>query len=49
VRAIGVANLKSTHLETLMKRTDLVPVVKQIEVHRYFLQRVMQATVPETS
>ena len=39
VRAIGVSNFSSQHLENLMARTDVVPAVNQVELHPYFIQR----------
>lgn len=39
VRAIGVSNFMSEHLENLIEQTDTVPAVNQIEVHPYFQQR----------
>jgi diketogulonate reductase-like aldo/keto reductase len=38
VRAIGVSNFMRTHLEDLLKETDVVPAVNQIEAHPYFRQ-----------
>ena len=38
VRAIGVSNFMRDHLERLVKETDVVPAVNQIECHPYFRQ-----------
>ena len=38
VRAIGVSNFMTTHLEALSQQTTIVPAVNQIEVHPYFSQ-----------
>lgn len=38
VRAIGVANFKPDHLRALMKETDVVPAVNQVELHPNFQQ-----------
>ena len=38
-RAIGVSNFSVKHLETLIKRTTLVPAVNQVELHPFFIQR----------
>lgn len=38
VRAIGVCNFLPEHLETLQKRTGVLPDVNQIELHPYFPQ-----------
>ncbi len=38
VRAIGVANFKTTHLRALLSVTDVVPAVNQIELHPNFQQ-----------
>ncbi|MCQ9278540.1 aldo/keto reductase [Staphylococcus borealis] len=42
VKAIGVCNFKVHHLETLMRETNIVPQVNQIEVHPYFNQQDVQ-------
>jgi diketogulonate reductase-like aldo/keto reductase len=39
VRAIGVSNFNSRHLETLAGRTTVVPAVNQVELHPFFIQR----------
>ncbi|GAA1974408.1 aldo/keto reductase [Microbacterium pumilum] len=39
VRAIGVANFKTEHLRALLRETDVVPAVNQIELHPNFQQR----------
>ncbi|MEF2977545.1 aldo/keto reductase [Subtercola sp. YIM 133946] len=38
VRAIGVSNFQPHHIERLLKETDVVPAVNQIEVHPYLTQ-----------
>ena len=38
VRAIGVSNFMSTHLDRLLAETEIVPAINQIEVHPYFKQ-----------
>ncbi|MGO4782687.1 aldo/keto reductase [Cryobacterium sp. W22_MBD10_FK3] len=38
VRAIGVANFKPEHLRALVRETDVVPAVNQIELHPNFQQ-----------
>jgi 2,5-diketo-D-gluconate reductase A len=38
VRAIGVSNFSSRHLEALVGRTAVVPAVNQVELHPYFAQ-----------
>ncbi|GAA2069579.1 aldo/keto reductase [Microbacterium hatanonis] len=38
VRALGVANFTPAHLKALMKDTDVVPAVNQIELHPNFQQ-----------
>lgn len=43
VRAIGVCNFNTHHLEKLMDETDVKPAVNQIEVHPYFNQEELQA------
>ena len=42
VRAIGVSNFMTDHLERLLDATDVVPAVNQLEVHPYFQQREIQ-------
>ena len=39
IRSIGVSNFQPAHLERLVKETDIVPVVNQIELHPDFAQR----------
>ncbi|MCY1674959.1 aldo/keto reductase [Pseudarthrobacter sp. SL88] len=43
VRAIGVANFKPDHLRALVRETDVVPAVNQVEVHPNFQQPVQVA------
>jgi len=43
VRAIGVSNFMSPHLERLLGEVKIVPAVNQIEVHPYYQQRELQA------
>jgi diketogulonate reductase-like aldo/keto reductase len=38
VRAIGVSNFSSHHLEALMKRATVVPAVNQVELNPFFTQ-----------
>ena len=42
VRAIGVSNFQTHHLERLLDETDEVPVVNQIEAHPYFTNDVVR-------
>jgi diketogulonate reductase-like aldo/keto reductase len=42
VRAIGVSNFMRHHLDDLLRQTDVVPAVNQIELHPYFAQRDVQ-------
>lgn len=42
VRAIGVSNFLPDHLDRLVRETDVVPAVNQIEVHPTFQQRATQ-------
>lgn len=44
VRAIGVSNFMTEHLERLLAETDVVPAVNQIEIHPYFRQSGVQQT-----
>ena len=43
VRAIGVSNFMTDHLDQLLTDTSVVPAVNQIEVHPYFQQPDVQA------
>lgn len=38
VRAIGVSNFMSDHLDRLLQETSVVPAVNQLELHPYFHQ-----------
>ena len=42
VRAIGVSNFMRYHLDDLLRQTDVVPAVNQIELHPYFSQPDVQ-------
>ena len=42
VRAIGVSNFLTDHLDRLVRETDVVPAVNQVEVHPTFQQRPTQ-------
>jgi diketogulonate reductase-like aldo/keto reductase len=39
VRAVGVSNFTPAQLDELIRRTDVVPAVNQVELHPYFTQR----------
>ena len=41
-RAIGVSNFMRHHLDDLLRQTDVVPAVNQIELHPYFAQPDVQ-------
>lgn len=43
VRAIGVSNFMPEHLTALLKVTEVVPAVNQIEMHPYFQQKELLA------
>lgn len=43
IRAIGVSNFLTDHLETLLSASDIVPAVNQIELHPTFQQRDLAA------
>ena len=43
IRAIGVSNFLSDHLDTLLDSSDVVPAVNQIELHPTFQQRELAA------
>ena len=47
VRAIGVSNFMPDVLANLLKQTDVVPAVNQVEVHPYFTQPGVQAANAE--
>src|SRR4029077_7472648 len=42
VHAIGVSNFMRHHLDDLLRQTDVVPAVNQIELHPYFAQPDVQ-------
>jgi 2,5-diketo-D-gluconate reductase A len=42
-RSIGVSNFQPQHLESLIRRTGVVPAVNQIEVHPYFANSAARA------
>src|SRR5699024_11545133 len=44
VRAIGVSNFMTEHLERLLAETDVVPAVNQSEIHPYFRQSGVKQT-----
>jgi 2,5-diketo-D-gluconate reductase A len=43
VKAIGVSNFQRAHLERLLRETDVVPAVNQIEIHPYLVQDPLRA------
>jgi 2,5-diketo-D-gluconate reductase A len=43
VRAIGVSNFMTRHLDRLLAETEIVPAANQIEVHPYFRQSELLA------
>ncbi|SDW39080.1 Aldo/keto reductase [Marininema mesophilum] len=47
VRAIGVCNFKEHHLQELMRRTDIVPVVNQVEYHPRLAQKELASFCKE--
>lgn len=42
VRSIGVSNFMPHHLEALLRETEVVPAVNQVELHPYFTQQNVQ-------
>jgi 2,5-diketo-D-gluconate reductase A len=42
VKAIGVSNFQTHHLERILDETDVVPVVNQVESHPYFANDVVR-------
>jgi len=42
-RAIGVSNFSEQHLENLMRSTEVVPAVNQVELHPFFTQQPLRA------
>jgi diketogulonate reductase-like aldo/keto reductase len=47
MRAIGVSNFMPEVLASLLKDTDVVPAVNQVEIHPYFSQPAVQAANAE--
>ncbi len=43
IKAIGVSNFEQNHLEDLMSKTEVKPVIDQIETHPYFQQTELHA------
>ncbi len=43
VRAIGVCNFNPNHLDALIARADVVPVINQVELHPFLLQNDLRA------
>lgn len=43
VRAIGVCNFSTSHLEDLMAHTEMIPAVNQVEMHPHFNQEELVA------
>lgn len=46
-RALGVANCHQHHLEEILKVSDIVPVVNQVEIHPLFTQKTLIAYCKE--
>lgn len=44
IRSVGVSNFHAAHLDALVERTGVAPVVNQIEVHPYFANPAVAAT-----
>jgi diketogulonate reductase-like aldo/keto reductase len=47
IRAIGVSNFQPVHLRRLLDRSDVVPVVNQVELHPYLQQEEVRRTHEE--
>lgn len=47
VKAIGVCNFEIEHLERLLKETEIVPVLNQVECHPYLAQEELKAYCAE--
>jgi diketogulonate reductase-like aldo/keto reductase len=47
IRAIGVSNFQPDHLRRLLDRSEVVPVVNQVELHPYLLQVLVRKTNDE--
>ncbi|KAA6454504.1 aldo/keto reductase [Bacillus atrophaeus] len=43
IKAIGVSNFQTHHLEDLMKDTEIKPMVNQVEYHPHLTQKELQA------
>ncbi|MHA7262134.1 aldo/keto reductase [Arthrobacter sp. TMN-37] len=43
VRAIGVSNFQTSHLQRLLDEADVVPALNQVEVHPYLQQHELRA------
>jgi methylglyoxal/glyoxal reductase len=42
VRAIGVSNFEARHIERVLRETEIVPAVNQIELHPYLQQKALR-------
>lgn len=47
IRAIGVSNFEIDHLNELMSKTAIAPMVDQVETHPYFQQKKLHAFLQE--
>jgi 2,5-diketo-D-gluconate reductase A len=47
IRAIGVSNFQPAHLRRLLDRSEVVPVVNQVELHPYLQQQAVRRTHEE--
>lgn len=43
VRAIGVSNFQTHHIDTLLEKAEIVPMVNQVEFHPYLTQNELRA------
>jgi diketogulonate reductase-like aldo/keto reductase len=41
-RAIGVSNFQPHHLDDLLRQTEIVPAVNQVELHPYFAEQALR-------
>jgi diketogulonate reductase-like aldo/keto reductase len=49
VRAIGVSNFQTHHLDTLLETAEIVPMVNQVEFHPYLTQNELRAYCKQRS
>ncbi|MCQ2409708.1 MAG: aldo/keto reductase [Clostridia bacterium] len=47
IKSIGVSNYKEHHIDSLIKKTGLIPCLDQVELHPYFQQKELRSYLKE--